>query len=348
MKYDKVVRYWLILGLVMIFIQVIVGGITRLTESGLSITKWEVIEGSIPPMNEEDWLHEFELYKNTPQYREVFEGMSLGDFKFIYFWEFIHRFWARLMGFVFLIPFLFFLWKKRIDLPLVKKLGVVVLFAALAAIFGWIMVASGLKDRPWVNAYKLSVHLIIAFATFASLFFAYRFSVYKTFGSVRSNIFSGKTSWLLGILLIVQIFFGGIMSGMKAGIYFPTWPLIGDELFPQVIFHLNNWNVNNFSNYDQNIFFPSLIQFVHRITAYLIFIICVWLLVNNKGLRMYKNDNRYIIFFIVLISQILLGIITVLMCKGEVPILWGVLHQGVALVLLLSYLNIIFDGNCFK
>ena len=161
-NYPAGLKIWLLTGVFMLFVQIIVGGITRLTGSGLSITKWEIITGTIPPLNAVQWDAAFDLYQATPQYQKINQGMSLAEFKFIYFWEYIHRLWARAMGFVFLIPFIYFAIKGWIDRKLMKNLGIVVLLAALAASFGWIMVNSGLKDRPWVNAYKLAVHLGIA------------------------------------------------------------------------------------------------------------------------------------------------------------------------------------------
>ena len=147
MTYSKAVVIWLWIGLFMVFMQIIIGGITRLTGSGLSITKWEIVTGSIPPMHEAAWERAFDLYKETPQYKKINDGMSMSQFKFIYFWEYLHRLWARFMGFVFLFPFLFFQWKKMLDRPIRIDLLRVVLFAALAAIFGWIMVASGYKSN---------------------------------------------------------------------------------------------------------------------------------------------------------------------------------------------------------
>jgi len=156
---SRIVKIWLIIGLVMIFFQVVIGGITRLTGSGLSITKWEIVTGTIPPLNSADWEEAFDLYKATPQYKQINKGMSMSEFKFIYFWEFIHRLWARTMGFVFLFPFLFFLGTQRFSKKLFKQLIVVFLLAALVASLGWIMVASGLRDLPWVSPYKLTLHL---------------------------------------------------------------------------------------------------------------------------------------------------------------------------------------------
>ena len=165
----RAVRVWLWLGLVLVLGQIAIGGITRLTGSGLSITKWEIVIGAIPPLNDADWQHAFDLYRNTPQYHKINKGMSLTDFKFIYFWEYFHRLWARSMGLIFLFPYLYFRFRGRIPAWLNKRLFVVILIAALAAAFGWIMVASGLIHRPWVNAYKLSIHLGIGFTLFAYL-----------------------------------------------------------------------------------------------------------------------------------------------------------------------------------
>ena len=207
MKYSKKVVLWLFIGLVMVFIQVIVGGITRLTESGLSITKWEVISGTLPPLSENDWVQQFDLYKSTPQYKEINEGMDLDDFKFIYFWEYIHRFWARIMGLVFIVPFLYFLFKGYIDRVLLKNLSVVILFALLAATFGWIMVASGLVERPWVNAYKLSIHLMIAFSVYISLLWTFLCARDANPGFALPSENIKVLLWFVFILLVLQIFF---------------------------------------------------------------------------------------------------------------------------------------------
>jgi len=151
----------------MLYFQIILGGITRLTGSGLSITKWEIVTGTIPPLSAHDWEEEFDKYKATPQYHKLNQGMSLSEFKFIYFWEYIHRLWARTMSFVFAIPFGIFLYRKQLSASLIKKLIALVLLAALAASFGWFMVLSGLNERPWVDAYKLTLHLSVAIITYA-------------------------------------------------------------------------------------------------------------------------------------------------------------------------------------
>ena len=166
---NKVIKIWLSIGIIMVFMQVVFGGITRLTGSGLSITKWEIIIGTVPPLNAAQWEEAFDLYKETPQYQKINQGMEMKQFKFIYFWEFFHRLWARTMGFVFLFPFLYFLFTGKLSKVLIKDLEIVILLAVVVASIGWIMVASGLINRPWVNAYKLTMHLCLALLLFGYL-----------------------------------------------------------------------------------------------------------------------------------------------------------------------------------
>ena len=316
----------------MIFMQIIIGGITRLTGSGLSITKWEIVTGTLPPMNHDTWQSEFDLYKETPQYKKINKGMSLGEFKFIYFWEYFHRLWARTMGLVFAIPFLFFWWKGHLDKKLLQRLGITVLLAALVASFGWIMVASGLIERPWVNAYKLTMHLSLALILFGYLYYVI-FHVFR----VKRRIVDRKSTWWLGIIIVVfvtQVVLGGIMSGMKAALSYPTWPDMHHVFIPDVLLDLNNWTVSNFAMYDQNTFMPAFIQFFHRLTAYvLLFVISAFLLVKKRSTRIRRGSW---FMFIAVLIQALFGILTVIHSKGMIPVSWGVLHQGGAIILLMA------------
>ncbi|HMU02165.1 MAG TPA: COX15/CtaA family protein [Saprospiraceae bacterium] len=351
MKYSNKVIVWLFIGLVMVFIQVVVGGITRLTESGLSITKWEVVSGTLPPLTELGWENEFNLYKETPQYKEINEGMSLEDFKFIYFWEYIHRFWARIMGFVFIIPFLWFFARGYLDKAILSKLGWVVLLALLAATFGWIMVASGLIERPWVNAYKLSLHLCIAFAVYAMLLWTYLFAKEEniTLPNIDLTGFRRLVYVFLAVL-VFQIFMGGVISGMKAAVVFPTWPDMNGVYLPEIIFDIKQWNADNFNNYDKNLFMPALVHFVHRGTAYILFLIGLFLVYRIFSIINSQVDKQLyvkfkllgVIILLVLSMQVILGIITVISSKGEIPVSWGVLHQAGGLLLLTTVVYTIF------
>jgi heme a synthase len=215
---SRAVKIWLIIGIVMVFMQVVIGGVTRLTGSGLSITTWDIVFGTIPPLNAAQWDEAFELYKSTPQYQKINQGMSMSEFKFIYFWEYFHRLWARTMGFVFLFPFLYFLLVGKLSKVLVKDLSIVIMLTVFVASLGWIMVASGLINRPWVNAYKLTFHLCVALIMFGYLLWT-TFKVFSPQRLVINNVLLITGARLFLFILAIQIFLGGIMSGMKAGLY---------------------------------------------------------------------------------------------------------------------------------
>ncbi len=336
--YRPIVKWWLVVGVVMIIGQIVIGGITRLTGSGLSITKWEIVTGTLPPLNDADWHVEFDAYKATPQYAKINEGMSLQEFKFIYFWEYFHRLWARLMGFVFAIPFVIF-WRKRwLDKPLMRRLGITVLLAAVVASFGWIMVASGLIQRPWVNAYKLTMHLSLACILYAYLLW----TVFKVFQpNPESFPHSVLKTWakVLTVLTSIQIILGGIMSGAKAGLFFPTWPDMNGKWVPEVLLQSSMWNVENFVNYDATLFLPALVQFTHRGVAYLLTVIAlyfVWKLLKTTNSRIIKQASYLLVSMLVI--QILLGILTVINSVGMIPVALGVLHQTGAIFLLSAVL----------
>lgn len=346
-SYPKALKVWLYIGLFMLIVQVVVGGITRLTGSGLSITKWEIVTGTFPPTSAAEWDHEFDLYKDTPQYKEINEGMGLSDFKFIYFWEYIHRFWARIMGFVFLIPFLIFLARGHIDRVIAKGLGSVVLLAMLAASFGWIMVASGLIERPWVNAYKLALHLSIAFCVYAALFWTYLKAFHNKIGSMDIKYLRMMKVFM--VLLAIQIFAGGVMSGMKAGVVYPTWPDMNGEFIPQVLFNSAEYTVENFNYYDRNMLLPALVHIIHRTIAYTLFILGLYI-----GINLIRKSNNGIIrraswmLVSMLILQVVIGIWTVISCQGMIPVLQGVLHQAGALFLLTTALYLFYIlGNSY-
>lgn len=340
-KVNKIVRVWLYIGVVMLFFQIIIGGITRLTGSGLSITKWEIVTGTLPPMTSASWNEAFDLYKETPQYEKINEGMSMSDFKFIYFWEYFHRLWARMMGFVFLFPFIFFLFKGWLPNHLIKRLMGVIALAVLAATFGWIMVASGLIERPWVNAYKLAFHLCIGISVYAYLFW----TLLETYpNSYTAGWRSGLRSLgkVVTVMICIQIFLGGVMSGMKAGLFYPTWPDMNGEMFPQVLLNKGNWTVNNFNNYESTLLPSALIQLLHRTLAYIVFITGLvyikklYVCIKNTAFR-----NGIYLFSLLLVSQVILGILTLVNCIGIIPVGLGSLHQGFAILLLSAalYLN---------
>lgn len=336
------ITIWLAIGVWMIFVQVLLGGITRLTGSGLSITRWEIITGTLPPLNARQWEREFNRYRETPQYVKINRGMSLSEFKFIYFWEYLHRLWARLMGIAFIIPFLWFYLKKQLSAHLLRRLVVVGALAGLVASFGWIMVASGLVDKPWVDPYKLTVHLNLAIFLFGYLLWT---TLQQMFPEVEHD--AGKSvrklsRWIF-VLLSVQLFLGGLMSGMKAALYYPTWPKMGDRWFPQVILNYYEWKLENLFEYNARPFAVALVQIAHRMIAYALVLFILWwywrLLERIKNPSVYFMRAVHFLPIIVLL-QVVLGVITVTHSIGSVPLTWGVLHQAGAIILLAVMLKV--------
>lgn len=337
-RFHPAVRWWLLAGIILIVGQVVIGGITRLTESGLSITEWKPISGAVYPRGEAAWQAEFEKYQASPQYAMIFADISMEDFKFIYFWEWFHRQWARMMGLVFAVGFAFFYYKGYFNKALMKRLGVVVLLAAITASFGWIMVASGLIERPWVNAYKLTMHLSLALLTFGYLVWT---SLKVWMPQVDSFPHDRlKTPLiLLFSVLIFQILLGGVMSGAKFALAYPTWPDMAGVFLPEVLTNGSAWTVENFVQYDKNPLLPALVQFLHRMTAYSLIFIVLWLSYRSFSGAVgpqFKRANYLLISL--LIIQVLLGIATLVSSIGQVPVDLGVAHQAGAIALLFSTL----------
>ena len=334
-KYTKTIRIWLIIGLIMLIGQVVIGGITRLTGSGLSITKWDIITGVIPPLNAEEWANEFELYKETPQFHKINSTFTIQDFKFIYFWEYFHRLWVRSLGFVFLIPFIIFAVKKQLDFYLIKRLGVVILLTILTASAGWIMVQSGLINRPWVNAYKLTIHFTLAILVVWALV--------KTVSDVyllgsKSLIPSKKTVTYVIIVAFLQMIVAGIMAGMRAGLYYPTWPDMNGEFIPGVLRNSANWDWHNMINYDSYLFAPALIQFTHRMLAYVLAIATIYMFVKLRK-KVEESSRKWLNSALILVwVQIALGILIVLNVEGKIPLFFGVSHQLIGLLYFMSLL----------
>lgn len=313
--------------------QVVIGGITRLTGSGLSITRWDIVSGTIPPLNPAQWQEAFDLYKETPQYQKINSHFDLSDFKFIYFWEYFHRLWVRILGFIFLIPFILFVLRKKINWYLIKRLLLVVLFAALTASAGWIMVKSGLVNRPWVNAYKLTLHFILALISVAFMVKAIA-DVYN-YGSV-DNTKSKKFTVALISVTFVQMIFAGLMAGMKAGLFYPSWPDMNGYFIPQLLKNTENWKLINLTNYDTFLFAPALVQFIHRILAYILVVMTIYLFFKYRK----KVGSTSLIWLksvaVLIVVQLLLGILTVLNIKPGIPLTYGVLHQLVGLLFFIS------------
>lgn len=335
-KYTKTIRIWLLIGLIMLIVQVVLGGITRLTGSGLSITRWDIITGVIPPLNAEDWVIEFEHYKETPQFHKINATFTIQEFKFIFFWEYFHRLWVRTLGFIFLIPFLIFLTKKQLDFYLIKRLGIVILLTILTASAGWIMVQSGLVNRPWVNAYKLTIHFVLAVLVI--------WAMVKTVSDVyllgsEKLIASKKIVLFVISIVFVQMITAGLMAGMKAGLYYPSWPDMNGEFIPSVLVNSENWGWNNMLNYDTYLFAPALIQFTHRMLAYVLAVLTIYMFFKLKS-KVEESSKKWLNSTLILVwVQVVLGILTVLNVQGKIPLFLGVSHQ---LVGLLYFIGLLF------
>jgi cytochrome c oxidase assembly protein subunit 15 len=317
----RAIERWLLFVACLVFAMVVVGGITRLTESGLSIVHWDPLAGAIPPLGDAAWQQAFEQYKASPQYLQVNSGMTLADFKSIYFWEFVHRLLARLIGLAFALPLLFFWWKRAIPRGYGWKLGGILALGALQGVIGWWMVASGLVDRPEVSHIRLAIHLLTALLIFAAMLWV----AGDMRGLARSPEAPPARMPLLGIwvlsALFLQFMFGAYVAGLDAGEQFNTWPLMQGELYPSGY----EWMQPALRNFVDN---PITVQFVHRWLAWLVAILAVWLGVK-AWLRGRRIEAGMVIGAVAL--QINLGILTLL---SGVQIDIAVSHQGMAVLLL--------------
>ncbi len=342
---SRLVSNWLLIGVGMTIIQIALGGITRLTGSGLSITQWDVITGSLPPLNEQQWLVEFEKYRQTPQYHLLNFEFTLPDFKFIFFWEWFHRLWGRLIGLVFAAGFVWFIIKKHFRKEMIMPLVNLFILGALQGAIGWIMVASGLTgDAIYVKPTRLALHFIFAMGL---LCYTYWFALKLRIPSSQQIGNKALRKWNLGILflLVIQLIYGALMAGHKAANIAPTWPTINGEWVPGTLFKDTSLWLNFIDN-------TLLIHFIHRGLAYiLVVLIITWSLKMAKvnGTALFRTVRWVPLLVIVL--QVILGICTVLTSTYIIPGRWGgfewlaQLHQLTGMILLLSIVQLLFVGN---
>ncbi len=334
---SRPVAIWLLTGVFMIMGQVLLGGITRLTGSGLSITEWEPIMGALPPLNEQDWTLAFEKYKQIAQYKYLNSHFTIQDFKSIFFWEWLHRLWARLIGLVFIIPFIVFIIQKKFRPEMIRPLIILFLLGAIQGLVGWIMVQSGLNDSSlvYVSHYKLAIHFILALILLCyTLWFALMLLVPAQ--QITRHIALRKgMSWLL-LLLTVQLTYGAFMAGMKAATTAPTWPTINGVWWPENIYSFGERKFNGISFLFDH---PLVIHFIHRNLAYVItlfVIVWTWKAFQFKGSSLFQKTKAWPL--ILVLFQTFLGILTILNAIDPDRFLWlGVAHQFVAMVLLLSF-----------
>jgi len=327
MKTNTSVIIWLFSGCILLFIMVTVGGITRLTNSGLSMTDWHLVTDTFPPLTDEKWNVAFEEYKKFPEYQKIniHNNFQLSDYKFIYFWEWFHRFIGRIIGLVFIIPFIYFLVKKKFDSDTIKKCIILLGMGAFQGFLGWFMVKSGLINDPDVSHFRLSLHLTFAFLTFAYTLWVALDLMYPEKKEVNQTL--RKYARIAIVFLIIQIIYGGFVAGLNAGLIHNHWPLMSDGQFfhESIMLEKDSWILRFTEG-------KSGVQFIHRTTAYGVVGLILFLYHKGKKYTLSTQQNAGInLLVLIVILQFTLGVLTLLF---GVPLWLGLFHQIMAFILL--------------
>jgi cytochrome c oxidase assembly protein subunit 15 len=339
---SRPVAVWLLIGVGMLIVQILLGGITRLSGSGLSITEWNIITGVLPPLGEQQWITEFDKYKQTPQFHLLNFDFTLKDFKFIFFWEWLHRFWARLISMVFAIPFIIFIIQGRFKQAMIRPMIILFLLGALQGAIGWIMVASGLTgDAVYVEPTKLALHFVFALGLLCYTFwFALQLLVSKEKITINSS--QRKLTWSILAFVLVQVIYGALMAGHKAAAAAPTWPDINGNFIPPHMLRPPGGLLNLLED-------KITIHFIHRSFAYLILIlITVWTIkaFNISGSLLLNKTKPLPLILVCL--QVLSGILSVIASTRIAPGRWGVFewmaqcHQLIAMCMLISLIWMLY------
>ena len=320
---DRAIAVWLLVCCAMIFAMAVIGAITRLTESGLSIMEWAPLSGALPPLSEAEWQRLFALYKTIPEYQQINRGMSLAEFKEIFWWEYIHRLWGRLIGLVFALPFLWFLLTGRVRRGLAPHLVAMLALGGLQGLLGWYMVASGFAERTDVSQYRLVAHLGLAAAIYA-------YVLWIALGLLTANGDAGPRSLqkaliAFAVLLAITIATGGLVAGLNAGLIYNSFPLMDGELVPAGYGQLDPWLLNLFEN-------VAAVQFNHRVLAVMTVLaaFALWLWALRFPLTA-PQSSAMTAMALMAALQLALGIATLLLV---VPVWLGALHQAGAFLLL--------------
>ncbi len=324
---DRVITQWLMLCLSLIFVMVVLGGVTRLTGSGLSMVNWHPVHGVVPPLSAEQWAEEFGNYKKSPEFQKINRDMGVAEFKSIFWFEYTHRMLGRLIGLVFLLPFLYFWWRNKIKPGLTPRLMIMFALGGLQGLLGWYMVKSGLVSNPHVSQYRLTAHLLSAILIYGFILWTIldlKQNLY--YQATRQSAAAGwrKISIVLVTLLLVTIASGGFVAGLKAGAIFNTFPLMGGKWIPEGVAALSPWYLNLFEN-------MVTVQFTHRLLAMTIGLLLLgW---SIRGITHFENGDvkrSFLLLATMVIIQFLLGVSTLLM---QVPVWLGAMHQAGALLL---------------
>jgi heme a synthase len=324
------VAVWLLICCALVMAMVVVGGVTRLTHSGLSIVEWQPIVGTLPPLSEAQWQETFAKYQLTPEYRKVNHAMGLDEFKGIFWWEYFHRLLGRTIGAVFLLPLLWFWRRGHIDRPLTLKLAGIFVLGGLQGAMGWYMVKSGLVDDPRVSQYRLTAHLVIALAIYAAMLWT-ALGLLSPGAAVKNATQAGlrRFSWLITATVAYMVITGGFVAGVRAGFAYNTFPLMNGHLVPPEIFMLEPWHLNFFNN-------MATVQFDHRLGAWLLAVLVPWFWLKARREPLTPRANIAINLLLGMLAlQITLGITTLLLI---VPVPLAAAHQGGAVLLLTTAL----------
>jgi len=332
----KQIIYWLLTGCVLVYVMLVVGCITRLTHSGLSITDWSVM-GVVPPLNEQSWMDHFTRYQQSPEFKIINSSMQLDEYKNIFWWEWTHRFIGMFTGLVFGAGFVYFFVTKKFTPKILFRSLILVGVGALQGLVGWWMVKSGLVKNPNVSHYRLAIHLITALTAFAFTFWFALEIIYEK-PIEKQEVNSGKKLFTLTLItfaaLIFQVIFGAFVAGLKAGLIYPTWPKMADSWFPDDTILISNSFIYNFTAN------PAGVQFVHRTFAWVVVVLIVGIWMRSNKLQLSKPQYQGVTWLVYLTTlQVLLGIFTLLYM---VPVLLGVLHQTIAFMLVATFLFLLF------
>lgn len=329
MNQNKSVILWLLSGCALLFLMVTVGGITRLTNSGLSMTDWHLVNDTFPPMSEEKWNEAFNEYKKFPEYLKINQykagGFTLDDYKSIFFWEWFHRFIGRIIGVVFIVPFIYFLIKKKLDKSTINKCIILLGMGAFQGFLGWFMVASGLKDNPDVSHFRLAIHLTFAFITFAYTLWVALDLIYLDRKQPLLEL--RKIARIALVILLIQIIYGGFVAGLNAGLVHNHWPLMSDGQFFHESIRLEQPTL--FKSFTEG---KSGVQFIHRTFAYVVVGMIIFLFIKSRKFTLSTTQNNAVISLIGFVFvQFLFGVFTLLF---YVPLWLGLAHQIMAFFLL--------------
>ncbi len=332
---NRAVVIWLFACCFLIFGMISIGGITRLTHSGLSIVEWQPLVGTLPPLNDEQWEETFAKYRKTPEYTQVNQGMSLDSFKGIFWWEYVHRLLGRLIGAAFLIPFIWFAWRGKIKRQLLPRLSGIFLLGGSQGALGWYMVASGLVDDPRVSQYRLTAHLGLAVLIYAAIFWL-ALDLYRprSHAVARSDFLRSarRHAWAIVILVFMMVLTGGFVAGIRAGLAYNTFPLMNGYVFPPEMFLLEPWYLNFFSN-------MATVQFDHRLIAWILALAIPWFWLRMRSAEAPLRAKQGASWLLLLVAaQISLGISTLLLV---VPVPLAAAHQVGAVFVLSAALYVL-------